>query len=89
MHGNVLEWCEDKFRWDHYKKFADARDPVCTEGWQAVYRGGSWDHGAGEHRSAYHYGWRSGGKNSTIGFRAAYYPLPSGSPRPRAERSSR
>ena len=81
MHGNVLEWCEDKFRWDFYIMFAGARDPLCLPeagltGTDSVYRGGSWAHGADEHRSAYHFGWRPDGGNSTIGFRAAYYPLP-------------
>ncbi|GIX03968.1 MAG: hypothetical protein KatS3mg113_0974 [Planctomycetaceae bacterium] len=48
MHGNVSEWCLDKYEADFYKKFAPgmtAINPLClpsTE-YPRVVRGGSWD----------------------------------------------
>src|SRR5581483_5684878 len=48
MHGNVAEWCLDKYEADFYKKFAPGMtvdNPICipsTE-YPRVARGGSWD----------------------------------------------
>lgn len=56
MHGNVWEWCEDRYLDTYYQRYSrdnhgDLRrraiDPICTESWNEhgqwqVIRGGSW-----------------------------------------------
>ncbi|MBN1654520.1 MAG: SUMF1/EgtB/PvdO family nonheme iron enzyme [Deltaproteobacteria bacterium] len=72
MHGNVYEWCED----DWHDDYADA--PVDGSAWLEdpraggrVYRGGSWDLGAGNCRSAYRFFWFPGYRYYRLGFRPA------------------
>ncbi len=52
MHGNVMEWCLDKYA----ENLPGGRNPEVTEGAVSrVLKGGSWINGANECRSA----WRS------------------------------
>lgn len=50
MHGNVSEWCLD--RWDGDSKLPGGVDPFGTSGSHRIYRGGSWKFGAERCRSA-------------------------------------
>lgn len=53
MHGNVLEWCLDRFDENFYRE-SPKKDPQCTHGQQRrVLRGGSWYNKAANCRSAY------------------------------------
>jgi hypothetical protein len=72
MHGNVCEWCLDRY----------TKDPcgVTTESYRGVdrvFRGGSWYYYAGCCRSAFRYANNLFYRDSAIGFRVAM-PLPSG-----------
>ena len=60
MHGNVREWC-----WDKYD----------SEGSNRVNRGGSWGIGAANCRSAYRFGNSPGFRNGNLGFRVALVPV--------------
>ncbi|MBI3267479.1 MAG: SUMF1/EgtB/PvdO family nonheme iron enzyme [Planctomycetes bacterium] len=52
MHGNVWEWCEDVFDAGYYAR-SPAIDPLCdSASLNRVVRGGSWNCGAGNCRSA-------------------------------------
>lgn len=75
MHGNVWEWCRDK--WDSYKARPQPGDglrhsPV-GEGSRVV-RGGSWSYVAGLARSAYRGDWLSGHRADNLGLRPVYVP---------------
>ncbi|VAX42029.1 protein of unknown function DUF323 [hydrothermal vent metagenome] len=58
MHGNVAEWCLDKYDADFYQKFADAKVkpllnvPSLEHRYGRIVRGGSWDQKPLELRSA-------------------------------------
>jgi acetoin utilization deacetylase AcuC-like enzyme/formylglycine-generating enzyme required for sulfatase activity len=53
MHGNVAEWCNDRYAKDYYQQSPD-RDPRGpSEGRERVIRGGAWNSSAGSCRSAY------------------------------------
>jgi formylglycine-generating enzyme required for sulfatase activity len=41
MHGNVAQWCRDRFDKDYYRH-CPQDDPECTKGTSIVYRGGGW-----------------------------------------------
>jgi len=71
MHGNVWEWCSD--RWHNNYNGA----PTDGSSWETgtnnnrVLRGGSWNCNAADCRSAYRSGYGAGNHNSKIGFRVA------------------
>jgi formylglycine-generating enzyme required for sulfatase activity len=71
MHGNVCEWCSD--RWNNNYRGA----PTNGSSWETGYdefrvrRGGSWNCKAAHCRSAYRSGYRAGNHDSKIGFRVA------------------
>jgi len=70
MHGNVCEWCSD--RWNNNYRGA----PTDGSSWETghefrVLRGGSWNCNAAHCRSAYRSGYGAGNHNSQIGFRVA------------------
>jgi len=72
MHGNVWEWCEDKYVYYGYGDLNGVQNPVyiAPEGYLRVLRGGSWDSNAEFCRSAN----RNGGPTSRrncVGFRLA------------------
>ena len=67
MHGNVWEWCQD--RYGDYPS-GSAMDPTgATSGSYRVCRGGSWFNGARICRSAYRIRGAPGDRDSLLGFR--------------------
>jgi formylglycine-generating enzyme required for sulfatase activity len=68
MHGNVWEWCED--RYGEYPAGAQTDPPAATDGWENVCRGGSWDYDAQYSRSARRQKFHAGNRYPNVGFRA-------------------
>ena len=68
MHGNVSEWCRDR-----YGDYPDGpvTDPSGQAGSYCVYRGGCWDDGAVLCRSAYRFRLVPSNRNDWSGFRLA------------------
>ena len=67
MHGNVWEWCQDRF--GHYPS-GTVTDPTgATSGSLRVFRGGSWNLTAEDCRSAYPDGTYPSFRNYDDGFR--------------------
>ena len=74
MHGNVCEWCGDRFAIDYYEN-APLDDPAGPEtGSYRMIRGGSWSNSAGYCRSARRQGYWPAGRLSSLGFRVALVP---------------
>jgi len=72
LHGNLWEWCEDKYDSAFYSKPAAAKpNPVATSGADRVVRGGSFDYPAAYCRSAYRSAGLPGDRSKFIGFRLA------------------
>jgi formylglycine-generating enzyme required for sulfatase activity len=74
MHGNVQEWCADRYNSDYYNMTA-VEDPLGPNGGSSrVMRGGSWELNARYCRSAYR-GWNaSSSAASNYGFRIVWLP---------------
>lgn len=72
MHGNVWEWCEDRFEIYPTGASTDPKGP--SEGSFRVYRGGCWYHGAGGCRSASRYENLPDNRLYNQGFRVALSP---------------
>jgi formylglycine-generating enzyme required for sulfatase activity len=75
MHGNVWEWCHD--RWAHNLPGGIGLDPQGpASGSDRVIRGGSWDNGAAQLRSGQHPGLAiaPGDKANLTGFRVVLAP---------------
>ena len=53
MHGNVAEWCNDRYAKDYYKQSPDKDPRGPNEGRERVIRGGAWNSSAGSCRSTY------------------------------------
>jgi formylglycine-generating enzyme required for sulfatase activity len=70
MHGNVSEWCWDRYSANYYTD-DPAEDPTgATSGANRVTRGGSWQTtNGGELRSAFRASTNSFARNNTTGFR--------------------
>jgi formylglycine-generating enzyme required for sulfatase activity len=67
MHGNVYEWCQD--RYGAYP-IGSATDPTgATSGWFRVFRGGSWHYYARHCRSAIRARYAPGFRLDSLGFR--------------------
>ncbi len=72
MHGNVFEWCQDRYG---ELSESEATDPLGPNtGSDRVYRGGSWNTNPGYSRSARRGGQRPLGSANCIGFRVAITP---------------
>jgi formylglycine-generating enzyme required for sulfatase activity len=69
MHGNLNEWCLDRFQRDYYRA-SPADDPQGpTEGTSPVIRGGDWYSDARDCRSAFRYADIPEGRFYALGFR--------------------
>ncbi len=83
MHGNVSEWCADKYDPGYYGKSAPEDPPGPTGGSGRVLRGGAWGHDADSCRSAYRdhsidpYGYRTRGFRVVL---SAWKELPASAP---------
>jgi acetoin utilization deacetylase AcuC-like enzyme/formylglycine-generating enzyme required for sulfatase activity len=53
MHGNVAEWCNDRYAKDYYKQSPDKDPRGPAEGQERVLRGGAWNSSAESCRSTY------------------------------------
>ena len=67
MHGNVWEWCSNRYAQD--TKFATSAHTGPVKSTDRVIRGGSWDSPAWNLRSAFRVSFDPGLKGSTLGFR--------------------
>jgi len=71
MHGNVWEWCQDRYG-KHYYAGSPTEDPQGpSSGSYRVRRGGGWDSDAGDCRSANRYYASPGHEGRNLGFRVA------------------
>lgn len=69
MHGNVWEWCRDRYD-SHYYQHSPMNDPTGpTEGQSRVLRGGSWNDAPFFVRSAYRVSRPDDGRCNLAGFR--------------------
>jgi formylglycine-generating enzyme required for sulfatase activity len=69
MHGNVWEWCMDRF--GDYKAEAVTDPPGPAQGADRTTRGGSWFNAAAMCRSVHRFKYSPVGRSSRIGFRVA------------------
>ena len=74
MHGNVWEWCEDRFSEDFYSSAeASGLDPLCESGSEnRVHRGGSWGNLARICRSAFRDLYDPSNRSNYLGLRPAW-----------------
>jgi formylglycine-generating enzyme required for sulfatase activity len=74
MHGNVFEWCEDRYDEDYYRS-SPTDDPLGPKtGWRRVHRGGSWDRDPPRCRSANRYSREPAFRSDQLGFRVVRVP---------------
>ena len=70
MHGNVDEWCEDYWHGNYEDAPNDGSAWLSSgESKNRVRRGGSWDNGPRNCRSAYRFNYRPGFRYGDLGFR--------------------
>ena len=74
LHGNVWEWCQDRYATDYYAHFAadaavDPRGPSSSSGERRVLRGGAWNDYPGYLRCADRLTSAPDYRNQFIGFR--------------------
>lgn len=78
MHGNVYEWCGDRYGGNYYeecKTKGTVENPVGPEtGSYRVLRGGDWGSYARGCRSAYRGSYAPGDRSDYVGFRLAFVP---------------
>jgi sulfatase modifying factor 1 len=74
MHGNVYEWCADRYDQHYYAKslLKDPSGPSSGSG--RVSRGGSWNYNAGNCRSPFRDRFAMETRNEYLGFRVALVP---------------
>jgi formylglycine-generating enzyme required for sulfatase activity len=73
MHGNVDEWCADRWHDNYEDAPNDGAAWVIRGARYRVLRGGSWSGRAGGCRSAYRYGWPASARSDSVGFRPARF----------------
>jgi formylglycine-generating enzyme required for sulfatase activity/serine/threonine protein kinase len=75
MHGNVWEWCLDRYDKDYYAK-SPPQDPPgpLEEGSERLFRGGSWNDGGQFCRSAFRHQSTPAFRSNALGFRVALVP---------------
>jgi formylglycine-generating enzyme required for sulfatase activity len=72
MHGNVWEWCWDRYEPDYYSNKPRAADPLGpSQAASRVFRGGGWSLDPRQCRSADRFGNAPGFRSSDLGFRVA------------------
>ena len=76
MHGNVWEWCAD--RYGEYPAGSLTDSTGSNSGSYRVYRGGSWGNAGSHCRSAYRFRFTPDYRNGSIGFRVAAVPAERG-----------
>ena len=69
MHGNVMEWCSDRYNSKYYKTSSVRNPKGPSSGIQRVNRGGSWDFNATYCRSALRFSFSPSDGFHNIGFR--------------------
>jgi formylglycine-generating enzyme required for sulfatase activity len=69
MHGNVSEWCDDYYERDYYKQSSENNPTGPTSGYIYVLRGGSWNYGTRDSRSAHRGGTVAVVRLPHVGFR--------------------
>ena len=75
MHGNVWEWCSDRYGEKYYASSPTADPSGPAVGLGRVVRGGGWDYGgASDCRSAYRFWDAEENSLNSIGFRVAMVP---------------
>ena len=74
MHGNVWEWCNDRYDADYYDTSPSADPTGPTSGSDRVLRGGNWFNNAGFCRSADRHGGYPSGTYGIVGFRMVRRP---------------
>jgi formylglycine-generating enzyme required for sulfatase activity len=74
MHGNVDEWCADRYGEDSYAKSASIDPPGASAGSHRVSRGGSWFAWPADCRSATRHMHLPGISNGRLGFRVVLVP---------------
>jgi formylglycine-generating enzyme required for sulfatase activity len=72
MHGNVYEWCQDRFGDYRSGMVTDPTGPA--SGSARVLRGGSWYYTAEDCRSAYRIGYIPSSRDYYRGFRVSLSP---------------
>ncbi|MEI7852919.1 MAG: formylglycine-generating enzyme family protein, partial [Planctomycetota bacterium] len=72
MHGNVYEWCEDRYGEYPADVVTDPKGPA--KGESRVLRGGSFDYGVSLARSSYRDDLTPTGRGNNVGFRLARTP---------------
>ncbi len=71
VHGNVLEWVQDWYTNDYYRRSPRENPTGPESGSGRVVRGGSWDLDTGSCRSAVRYWDGPGSRHGVLGFRLA------------------
>lgn len=77
MHGNVLEWCQDRYDdkyYDECKAKGTVENPEGTKGRDRIYRGSSWSGDARGSRSAHRGRNAPSLRNCYVGFRVVFIP---------------
>jgi formylglycine-generating enzyme required for sulfatase activity/serine/threonine protein kinase len=73
MHGNVYEWCLDRYAPDYYAGSPESDPPGAATGAGRVYRGGAWCHLSRNCRSAMRLSSGPNYREFCIGFRVASF----------------